>query len=57
MAEVYSVQDVYGAEVNTDEEQGQVSDMYSSQSHNGPCKFHYMADLILSNIYDYKNYK
>lgn len=36
MAEVYSVQDVYVAEVNIDEEQGQVSDVCSSQSHDGP---------------------
>jgi hypothetical protein len=42
MAEVYSVRDMYGVEVNINEEQGQVSDTCSSQSHDGPHKFHYV---------------
>jgi hypothetical protein len=45
------VQYVYGTEENVDEEQGQASDMRSSQSRDGPHRFHYLPDLILSKVY------
>lgn len=45
-----SVQDVYGAEVNLDEDQGEISDMRISQSRDGPHKFHYLSNSIPNNI-------